>query len=531
MAQYELDVEAKYPLVRVFGLPDHQAGAGLYSDALEPAFKFVSNWFGAPRSAIAIADLADIKAAPFESGTLLLTSMAGEDSKLAEINLVHELVHSAFTSSRPWINEGLAHFAEALYREQNQEGRAAALDFLNLHRTTFVEAEKDIAGSPQKNPGEPLATTFDESYYRSKAAYVWWMLRDMIGDDALKQAIHNYRAADDKDPKYMEQLITATAKRNLAWFFDEPFGDSSAVPTYYLSQATREKVTVALSGDGGDENFAGYRRYAFHAREERIRAVVPAWIRRPVFGLLGRLYPQLDWAPRALRARHTFKELSLDSAAGYFWNLSVTDDETRRRLFSPMLRHALRGYDASEVVRQHWATAPDDDPVAIAQYVDVKTWLPGDILTKVDRTAMANSLEVRVPMLDHNFVNWALGLPSAVNRRGSEGKILLKRAFSRLVPNKVLDRPKQGFSVPLARWFRGIMGQHLEQKLSSKEGLASAGYLNPQTIHRLIADHQSGRMDHSRALWLIWMFEEFMEAENGATLPVRLAERAAGQVS
>ena len=112
MAQYELDVEAKYPLVRVFRLPDHQAGAGLYSDALEPAFKFVSNWFGVPNSAIAIADLADAKAAPFESGTLLLTSMAGEDPKLVEINLVHELVHSAFTSARPWINEGLAHFAE-----------------------------------------------------------------------------------------------------------------------------------------------------------------------------------------------------------------------------------------------------------------------------------------------------------------------------------------------------------------------------------------------------------------------------------
>jgi len=135
------------------------------------------------------------------------------------------------------------------------------------------------------------------------------------------------------------------------------------------------------------------------------------------------------------------------------------------------------------------------------QYVDLKSWLPSDILTKVDRTAMANSLEVRVPMLDHNFVNWALGLPSAVNRRGSEGKILLKRAFSRLVPPKLLDRPKQGFSVPLARWFRGTMGQHLEQKLSSKAGLASADYLDSGTIARLIADHQSGRLDNSRTLW------------------------------
>jgi hypothetical protein len=258
MAQYELDVEAKYPLVRVFGLPEHQSGAGLYSDALEPAFKFVSNWFGVPNSTIAIADLADAKAAPFESGTLLLTSMAGEDSKLAEINLVHELVHSAFTSSRPWINEGLAHFAEALYRQQEQDGRDAALDFLNLHRTTFVEAEKDIAGSPQQNPGEPLATTFDESYYRSKAAYVWWMLRDMIGEDALKQVIHNYRAADDKDSKYMEQLIAAAAKRDLGWFFDDWVYHDRGLPDFHVLavhpwKSTKETqiVTVTIENLGG----------------------------------------------------------------------------------------------------------------------------------------------------------------------------------------------------------------------------------------------------------------------------------------
>jgi len=314
---------------------------------------------------------------------------------------------------------------------------------------------------------------------------------------------------------------------NLPAIFDEPFGDSSALPSYRLMQLARESVTVALSGDGGDELFAGYRRYGFHAREESIRRWLPAAVRQPLFGTLADLYPQLDRAPRFLRARNTFRELSSDSTTGYFWNLSVVDDDTRKALFSTDLARSLGGYHAVDVVARHAKTAPTDDPITMAQYIDLKSWLPSDILTKVDRTAMANSLEVRVPMLDHTFVNWALGLPSAVNRRGSEGKILLKRAFARLVPNKVLDRPKQGFSVPLARWFRGIMGEHLDQKLSSKNGLASAGYLNPGTIHKLIADHQSGRADHSRALWLIWMFEEFMEAENGAALPVRLAERAA----
>jgi len=315
---------------------------------------------------------------------------------------------------------------------------------------------------------------------------------------------------------------------NLPAIFDEPFGDSSALPSYRLMQLARKSVTVALSGDGGDELFAGYRRYGFHAREESIRRWLPGAIRQPLFGALANLYPQLDRAPRFLRARHTFRELSSDSTTGYFWNLSVVGDDTRKALFSPELARSLGGYHAVEVIARHANTAPVDDPVTMAQYIDLKSWLPSDILTKVDRTAMANSLEVRVPMLDHTFVNWALGLPSAVNRRGSEGKILLKRAFARLVPDKVLDRPKQGFSVPLARWFRGTMGQHLDQKLSSKNGLASSGYLNPDAIHRLIAEHQSGRADNSRALWLIWMFEEFMEAETGATVPVRLAERAGG---
>jgi hypothetical protein len=216
--------------LKLFGFPGHEAGAATYSNALEPAMKFVTGWFGQPSASVAIADFSDPQSAPFESGTLLIASMAAEDSKLAGINLVHELVHSALPSSRPWVYEGLAHFAEAMYRQQ-QGGRQAALDFLGLHRATFLDSEKEVAAALQKNAeqkvvdkklvGQPLASTFDETYYRSKAAYVWWMLRDMAGDDALKQAIRKYRAEDDKDPKYVEQLIEAAAKRDLGWFFDD----------------------------------------------------------------------------------------------------------------------------------------------------------------------------------------------------------------------------------------------------------------------------------------------------------------------
>jgi asparagine synthase (glutamine-hydrolysing) len=303
---------------------------------------------------------------------------------------------------------------------------------------------------------------------------------------------------------------TALVER-LPAIFDEPFGDSSAMPTFRLMQLARKSVTVALSGDGGDELFSGYRRYGFHAREEKIRRLLPSGVRSSLFGTLANIYPQLDNAPRFLRARQTFHELSVDSRMGYFLNVSVLADDARNALFSDRLKRSLQGYHAVEVLNAFANKAPTDDPVTRAQYVDLKTWLPSDILTKVDRTAMANSLEVRVPMLDHTFVDWALGLPSALNRQGSEGKILLKRAFEKLVPRNILHRPKRGFSVPLSKWFRGALGTFLAQKLKSQ--FFAADYLNIDTVRRLINEHQAGRADHSRALWLIWMFEIFLERE------------------
>jgi len=224
------------PPLNLFSLSGHESGAATYVSAFDPASKFVTEWFGKPSAPIAIADFADPHAAPFESGTLLMVSMAGEDTKLAGINLVHELVHSALASPRPWICEGLAHFAEAMYREQ-QGGREAALDLLGIHRAAFLDSEKEVAAAPQKNAGQPLITTFDETYYRSKAAYVWWMLRDLVGDDALKQAIRNYRAADDTYPKYVERLIAAAAKRDLGWFFDDWVYHDRGLPDFRVQSA------------------------------------------------------------------------------------------------------------------------------------------------------------------------------------------------------------------------------------------------------------------------------------------------------
>ncbi len=268
IAGYESAFKAPLDLL---SLPGDETGAATYSNALEPAMKFVNGWFGRPSRDVTVADFPDPHSAPFESGTLLMVSMAAEDSKLAGTNLVHELVHSALPSSRPWVYEGLAHFAEAMYRQQ-QGGREAALDFLGQHRGAFLDSEKEVAAAllkndaqkndAQKNIGQPLATTFDETYYRSKAAYVWWMLRDIVGDDALKQGIAKYRADDDKDQKYVEQLIEAAAKRDLGWFFDDWVYQDRGLPDLRVQSAHPWKtekdvqfITVTLEnlGNAGAE--------------------------------------------------------------------------------------------------------------------------------------------------------------------------------------------------------------------------------------------------------------------------------------
>ncbi|MGA9527362.1 MAG: hypothetical protein WBS24_04525 [Terriglobales bacterium] len=229
-------IRSSKPPLTVLALAGHESGASTYMDAFDPASKFVTEWFGNPTAPIAIADFADPHAAPFESGVLLMVSLAGQDTKLAGINLVHEMVHSAFVSRQPWVSEGLAHFAEAVYREQ-QGGREAALDLLGLHRAAFIDSEKEVAASGPTKPGQPLSTTYDETYYRSKAAYVWWMLRDMVGAPALKEAIHNYRAADDTDLKYVERLIEAASKRDLSVFFDDWVYHDRGLPDLHVQSA------------------------------------------------------------------------------------------------------------------------------------------------------------------------------------------------------------------------------------------------------------------------------------------------------
>ena len=311
---------------------------------------------------------------------------------------------------------------------------------------------------------------------------------------------HHLRAVDPDSFDLLDRL---------AAIYDEPFGDSSALPTLRVCAVARENVTVALSGDGGDEVFAGYRRYRWHCVEERLRRVIPQGLRGPLFGALGALYPKLDWAPRPLRAKATLEELARDTDEAYFASVSVCSDDLRRRLFSPALTAELQGYNAVEVLKEHMARSGSEDPLSRVQYADFKTYLPGDILTKVDRASMASSLEVRVPLLDHTLVEWAAGLPPPLKLRGREGKYVFKSALEPYVPPEILYRPKQGFAVPLAAWFRGPLRQRLRETLSGPV-LCESGLFDVAAIAALLDQHQSGERDHSAALWTLSMFESFL---------------------
>jgi asparagine synthase (glutamine-hydrolysing) len=289
----------------------------------------------------------------------------------------------------------------------------------------------------------------------------------------------------------------------LAWHYDEPFADSSAIPTYYVSKTAREHVTVALSGDGGDENFAGYRRYYFDRRENLIRGWLPQGVRQPVFGALASLYPKADWAPRIFRGKATFQNLARCPIAAYFRSVSGCPPELKRGLLHADVRSHLGSYDSLDVLREYYDNADTDDLLSKVQYVDIKTYLADDILAKVDRASMAVSLEVRAPILDHKFMELAARIPSSLKLRGMEGKHIFKKALGSRLPESILYRKKMGFAVPLAQWFRG------ELKGMAHEAIFDGGrddFLEPKTVERIWTEHQRGFRDRSTELWTLLMF-------------------------
>jgi asparagine synthase (glutamine-hydrolysing) len=304
------------------------------------------------------------------------------------------------------------------------------------------------------------------------------------------------------------------AARGQAAIFGEPFGDHSAVPTLAVCTLARKHVTVALSGDGGDEVFAGYRRYRFHKLSEGVRRMLPAGVRRQVIGRLAAAYPVMARAPRWLRARNTLTELSLDSALGYYRTVCKLHHDRRRDLYAAGVRTTLDGYDPSDRFVGLMAECDPEDSLLQAQYADLHTYLPGDILTKLDRTSMAVSLEVRPPLLAHPMVEWGMALPAHLKLQGGVGKQILRQAMAPLLPQEVLNGPKRGFAQGIAGQFRE-RAEVVRARLGG-EAMLDSGLFDAAALHRLVDEHASGRADHAQPIWQLLVLEGFLR---GASEP------------
>ncbi|TIX49966.1 XrtA/PEP-CTERM system amidotransferase [Alteraurantiacibacter aquimixticola] len=303
---------------------------------------------------------------------------------------------------------------------------------------------------------------------------------------------------------------------DIAAMFDEPFADASALPTWRVCQLARENVTVALSGDGADEAMAGYRRQVFHHHEERARRLLPAQLREKVIGPLAQAWPKADWAPRPLRAKSTLQALAGTGPQAYALALGTVPPAIRASLYGEDFRRQIGDYRAEHALEKVMRDAPARSGLDAAQYADLKFWLPGDILTKVDRTSMSVSLEAREPLLDHRLVEFAASLPEGLRVKGKQGKWLLKKAMERYLPADILYRSKQGFVTPIAEWLRGpLQGQ--TRAIAASSALARTGWFDRAQLSRIAEAHISGRSDHSRLLWQLIMLDKSLSRLGIAT--------------
>jgi len=337
-----------------------------------------------------------------------------------------------------------------------------------------------------KEPVTTCAVGFDESRY--------------------SEIEHARNVAQHVGSRYYETMVRPSATeivRRLAWHYDEPFADSSAVPTYYVSHAARQHVTVALSGDGGDESFAGYKRYAYDVADTRLRSLVPSAVRHNVLRPLGQWYPPLEKAPRVFRAKSLLQRMADDPLDAYLARITVPE-WIRESILSDDLKAGLKDYDPLEQYREHYRRADTPDLLSRIQYLDIKTYLTDDICVKVDRASMAVSLEVRAPLLDHKLMELAARIPSGLKLRKGSGKYIFKKAVRGMLPEGLVDRPKQGFGVPVAEWFRGELREQAEQALMANDGL-----LDGACLRQIWKRHQENVQDHSAILWAVFMFRQW----------------------
>lgn len=288
-------------------------------------------------------------------------------------------------------------------------------------------------------------------------------------------------------------------------FFDEPFADPSFIPTYFVSKLASKKVTVALAGDGGDENFAGYQKYTTDNIENQLRSKFPSSVRENIFPYLAQILSQKT-NKYFKKGSSLLNTLSVDPAHGFFLTNSFFDDKLWKRIINKNFSDKLGHYHPSSLTKDYYHNADTDDHLSKILYTDIKTYLPGDILVKVDRMSMANSLEVRAPILDYNVVEYAATIPSHLKYKKGEKKYILKRCFNEILPYDILYRKKMGFSVPLADWFRN----EIKELAASKLFMASNGlsnFFDVEEIRTIWNEHQEMKRDHSSPLWSLLIFE------------------------
>ncbi|WP_158971641.1 asparagine synthase (glutamine-hydrolyzing) [Paraglaciecola sp. L3A3] len=314
--------------------------------------------------------------------------------------------------------------------------------------------------------------------------------------------------ADKYKTEHFEFTVHQNVKDNLEHivsFFDEPFADPSLVPTYFVSELARSEVTVAIAGDGGDEVFAGYEKYTTDDIENRLRSKFPAILRKKLFPSLANLFAKSELAVFR-KAKSLFHSLSLDPAMGFYVTNSQIEDRLWSKLANQETLDKLGSYHPSSITVDTYNKADGTDHLSKILYTDMKTYLPGGILVKVDRMSMANSLEVRAPLLDKEVVEFSATLPSSLKFNNGEKKYILKEAFKPVLPHDILYRKKMGFSVPLAAWLRGEIKELAEEYLFTKSN-GIQQFFNMEVVENLWQQHQESKADHSTVLWSMLMFQ------------------------
>lgn len=327
-----------------------------------------------------------------------------------------------------------------------------------------------------------------------------------FGDADFDELAYARQVARRYGTEHAEYVVKPDALEvlpQLAWQFDEPFADSSAIPTYYVSKITHDQVTVALSGDGGDESFAGYGRYAraldLHNRLDRF----PGLLTRLIFRLAALLLP-----PGARGQAYSELLGTMDPIERYFRIVSHRRSEGLRRLLTPEVQTQVVAEASPAWFQQLAREGGAPDYVSTLQYLDVRTYLPEDILTKVDRTSMLVSLEARVPLLDHALMEFVATMPTSLKLSNGEGKTILKQAMANDLPGDVVRRRKMGFAPPLGKWFRLELADYTRDILLDRR-TRERGMFNPEAVIGLLDEHQNGRRDRSSHIWSLLILEEW----------------------